>query len=213
MISIVTAGTGDFKIFYDHFKRSVDKQSYTLYTYDLGNLGEGKQFKGRVSHKVNAKIPSKPSIIRDCMNNIEEDDYLVWMDADTLLLNNIDEVEQDYDIAVTLRPTQYMMKENPANAGVLFFRKTEETLKFLDSWVMICEHAESDQTELNKILNLKDDDMGKTLDLSGTKIKVFSCQNYNNYFFNDSQEGASILHFKTSLRKFHPAFGGNYGNL
>lgn len=213
MISIVTAGTGDFKIFYDHFKRSVVKQSYTLYTYDLGYLGEGKPFKGRVSHKVNAKIPSKPSIIRDCMNNIEEGNYLVWMDADTLLLKNIDEIEQDYDMAVTLRPAQYMMKENPANAGVIFFRKTEASLKFLDNWIAICEKAESDQTELNKILKLTGDDMGTTLIIDNTKVKVFSCQDYNNYFFNESQDEASILHFKTSLRKFHPAFGYSYGNM
>tara|TARA_R110002110_G_scaffold111797_1_gene278282 strand:- start:2587 stop:3225 length:639 start_codon:yes stop_codon:yes gene_type:complete len=209
MISIVTAGTGDFKIFYDHFKKSVTDKGYPLYTYDLGDLGEGKKFKGRVSHKINAKIPSKPSIIKDCMFNIKQNDYLVWMDADTLLIKNIDEIKQDYNMAVTLRPPRYMMLDNPANAGVLFFRKTQATLDFLDKWVGICENAESDQTELNKLIRLTNNDMGNTLLVEGMNVKVFSCQNYNNYFFNESQEGASILHFKTSLRKFHPAFANN----
>ena len=214
MISIVTAGTGDFKMFYDHLKESVIKQEYDFYPYDLGYLEEGKKFEGRVSHKANAKIPSKPAIIQDCMSNINKNDYLVWMDADTILLDKIDEVEQDYDIAVTLRPPEYMDHNNPVNAGVLFFKKTKRTLDFLKNWSAICEKAESDQTELNKILNLTNTDMGRTLVYrhNGKKqlsVKVFSCQNYNNYFFNESQEKASILHFKTSLRKFHPAFINN----
>lgn len=216
MLTVLTAANSDFKILYEYLKHSVANQGYPLITYDLGNLGEGHPFEARISHEDRAKIPSKPSIIKDALDKITDGEYLVWMDSDTLMVGSLEYVEQDYDIGVTLRPQRHMLpvfEEIPINAGVIFFRKTPALMQFMEVWIKACETAKSDQTELNKLIQLTSEDMESVVTQQGVKVKVFSCEEYNNYFFFEDQSNAKILHFKSDVRFAHPAARANHGNL
>jgi len=213
LINIVTAANEDFKELYYYLKESVYNQGYPLITYDLGNLGEGHPFESpRISHEDNAKIPCKPSIVRDALDKIDYNEYLVWMDSDTLMVGTLDGIEQDYDIGVTLRPDKHMIpvfEKIPINAGVIFFRKTPKLMEFMQVWIKACEKAKSDQAELNKLIKVESKDMGGIISQQGIKVKVFSCENYNNYFFFENQSNAKILHFKSDVRFLHPSLGDN----
>jgi hypothetical protein len=203
-ITIVTAANENFKKYVDYTKKSVETVGYDCLVYDLGNLGYGKPFSGLVSDKINAKIPCKPAIILDAIQQIENDDYLVWMDADTVLLESIDEVCQNYDIAVTLRSANHMISGIPINAGVIFFKKTERSIQFLNYWDKLCKLSDSDQTVLNEIIKVKNGQEQKILSFNGLLVKVFTCEEYNNFYFSEDQRAAKILHYKTSLRGNHP---------
>lgn len=204
-ITTVIAGDSNFKKFVDKAVEHSEKLNYPTLVYDLGNLGYGKKFEGRVSTKKKAKIPSKPSIIMDALSNVNEDEYVVWLDADALILDRIDEIMLDYDIGVTVR--QPKMKENslPINAGIVFVRKTDQTILFLKEWIERCSQGVSDQTELNKLCGVTTKDIDQTILISKTKIRVFPCRIYNNtYFAKKNVPHAKIKHYKSKLRHLWP---------
>lgn len=204
-ITTVIAGDSNFKKFVDKAVEHSEKLNYPTLVYDLGNLGYGKKFEGRVSTKKKAKIPSKPSIIMDALSKVNEDEYVVWLDADALILDRIDEIMLDYDIGVTVR--QPKMKENslPINAGIVFVRKTDQTILFLKEWIERCSQGVSDQTELNKLCGVTTKDIDQTILISKTKIRVFPCRIYNNtYFAKKNVPHAKIKHYKSKLRHLWP---------
>ena len=66
-ITTVIAGDSNFRKYVDkavQFSRNV---GYDPVVYDLGGLGYGIPFKGRVSPQVGAKIPSKPGMIMETL--------------------------------------------------------------------------------------------------------------------------------------------------
>lgn len=204
-ITTVIAGDSNFKKFVDKAVEHSEKLNYPTLVYDLGNLGYGKKFEGRVSTKKKAKIPSKPSIIMDALSDVNKDEYVVWLDADALILDRIDEIMLDYDIGVTVR--QPKMKENslPINAGIVFVRKTDQTILFLKEWIERCSQGVSDQTELNKLCGVTTKDIDQTVLVSKTKIRVFPCRIYNNtYFAKKDVPHAKIKHYKSKLRHLWP---------
>lgn len=204
-ITVVTAANKKYEKYLKYTKESSNSFGYDCLIYDLGGLGYGKKFEGRFSDVANAKIPCKPSIIKDAMSSINDGDYLVWMDADALLVDSIDCIAQDYDVGVTLRSPRHMIKHIPLNAGVIFFRKNDRTLKFIEKWDLICKKAESDQVILNYLIPVSSGCEQKVLNIDDFLVKVFTCEEYNNYYFDENQRAAKIKHYKTSLRNLHPA--------
>lgn len=204
-ITTVIAGDSNFKKFVDKAVEHSEKLNYPTLVYDLGNLGYGKKFEARVSPKIGAKIPSKPSIILDALQTVHENDYVVWIDADALILDRIDEIMIDYDIGVTVR--QPKMKENsmPINAGIVFVKKTEQAIKFVHEWIELCKTGVSDQKELNKLCQVTTADTDKTVLRNQTKVHVFQCAIYNNvYFGKKNVPNAKIKHYKSKLRHLWP---------
>lgn len=197
---IVIAADINFKNFFEKCNQSCIDSGYKTIVYDLGGLGLGKKFDGRFSEKTSAKIPSKPNIILDALTDLEENDYLVWLDADTIMWDSINESKLDYDIAVTLRKPKDLENDLPINAGVIFFKKTNNTLQFIKQWAKACETSKSDQLELNNLLQLKNSDL-HTVSIKGNlKVQVFSCDIYNNFYFKKSQQHAKITHYKSKHR-------------
>lgn len=205
MIKVVIAGDKNFSAYVKKGKETTESLGYEVLVYDLGGLGFGKPFEGRVSDAVNAKIPCKPHIIFDALNYVEPGEFLVWLDADALIDDRIDEIEEDYDIGVTVRQPKAVENVMPINAGIVFIKKTDPAKKFLKEWIDLCDNDVSDQPPLNKLASVVCDDIGKTVDRNGTKVRVFPCAIYNNFYFaKKDKPGIKIKHYKSKLRYLYP---------
>jgi len=204
-ITTVIAGDSNFKKYVDKAVAYSRNVGYEPVVYDLGGLGYGIPFEGRVSPQVGAKIPSKPGMIKETLKNVEYGEYVVWIDADALIEDRIDEIMFDYDIGVTVRQPKQIENSLPINAGIVFVRKTPVALMFVDEWIKLCETGVSDQQELNKLCQVTTKDTNKTVVRNNTKIHVFECRIYNNFYFaKKSAPHAKIKHYKSKLRFLWP---------
>lgn len=205
MIKVVIAGDKNFEAYVKKGKETTENLGYKTLVYDLGGLGYGRPFTGRVSHEVNAKIPCKPHIILDALNFINDNEYLVWLDADALIIEKIDEIQEDYDIAVTVRQPKAVENTLPINAGIVFVRKTPQALKFINEWIFLSNQDISDQPPLNKLASVVCADIGSTVVRNDVKIKVYPCAVYNNFYFaKKDRPGIKIKHYKSKLRNLYP---------
>jgi len=207
-MKIVTVVAGD-KNFIHYTTTSAEyskKLGYPTKIYDLGGSGIGKPFEARVSPQVGAKIPSKPNIIKDALLDADVNDVVVWIDADALILDRIDEIlDVNFDIGVTVRQPKAKENSLPINAGIVFVRKTDRALKFVDNWIELCKTGVSDQQELNRICQVTTKDIDTSVNRDNTLIHVFQCRIYNNsYFKKKPAPHAKILHYKSKLRHLFP---------
>jgi hypothetical protein len=208
-ILIITAADEKFQNLCQMCSDSAIDLDYETIVYDLGKLGFGKPFNGRFSDQIGAKIPSKPSIILDALHNVDNNDYVVWLDADAIIWDRIDEIKLPYDIGVTVRKPKAKESDSPINAGVCFFRKTPATIQFVKTWIEACKTSISDQMELNRLLrgvttkNIDETLKFKILDFN-INVKIFPCDLYNNWYFKTPQTHAKITHYKSKYRRFWP---------
>lgn len=205
MIKVVIAGDKNFEQYVTKGKNTTEELGYETLVYDLGGLGFGKPFKGRVSEAIGAKIPCKPHIILDALQSISHNEFLVWLDADALIIDRIDEIEENYDIGVTVRQPKAVENVMPVNAGIVFVRNTDSSKKFLRDWIKLCDSDVSDQPPLNKLASVICDDIGKIVDRDGVRVRVFPCAIYNNFYFaKKDKPGIKIKHYKSKLRYLYP---------
>lgn len=204
-IKILIAGDSNFSNFVTHAIQHAEKYEYSTLIYDLGNLGYGTEFNGKVSDITHQRIPSKPDLILDGLSKINKDDFLVWLDADTLLFDNIDEIVDDYDIGVTVRKKKSKRpQESFINAGVLFVKNTDQSVRFIENWKKKTAELGGDQWALNTYCNLENNRLNEITIVEGAKIKKFPCKIYNNFYFKEDQSQAKILHYKSDVRSFYP---------
>lgn len=205
MIKIVIAGDKNFAAYVTKGKETTEALGYEVLVYDLGGLGYGKPFSGRVSDEINAKIPCKPHIILDALDSVNDNEYLVWLDADALIIDRIDEIQEDYDIAVTVRQPKAVENTLPINAGIVFIKKTPAAIEFIKKWIKLSDLGVSDQPPLNQLASVVCADIGSTVIREGTKIKVYPCAVYNNFYFaKKDRPGIKIKHYKSKLRNLYP---------
>jgi hypothetical protein len=205
MIKVVIAGDKNFEPYVKKGTETTKALGYEVLVYDLGGLNYGKPFKGRVSDAVNAKIPCKPHIILDALDSVNDNEYLVWLDADALIIDRIDEIQEDYDIAVTVRQPKAVENMLPINAGIVFVKKTPAAVEFLKKWIELCDVDVSDQPPLNKLSSVVCADIGLTVIRDGVRIKVYPCATYNNFYFaKKDKPGIKIKHYKSKLRHLYP---------
>ena len=129
----------------------------------------------------------KPEIIK----KTQFEDVMVYMDADAFPISKFEEIKNyDFDIGVTVRNKNENFKElGRINAGVIFFRNTKNTHKFLEEWSDLTKKIENDQVALNSII-------------SSNKYKVveFPTNIYNYYYFPEVPcNDVKIYHFKSSF--------------
>jgi hypothetical protein len=205
MIKVVIAGDKNFEAYVKKGTDTTQALGYEVLVYDLGGLGYGKPFIGRVSDEVNAKIPCKPHIILDALTSVEDNQYLVWLDADALILERIDEIQDDYDIGVTVRQPKTIENTMPINAGIVFIKKTPGAIEFIKKWIELSDQGVSDQPPLNQLASVVCADIGSTVIRDNTKIKVYPCAVYNNFYFaKKDKPGIKIKHYKSKLRDLYP---------
>ena len=203
MIKVVLAGDKNYKEYVENGSAYAKKAGYETLIYDLGGMGIGKPFTGRFSDEKNAKIPCKPHIILDALDSINDNEYLIWTDADALILTNIDEIKLDYDIAVTVRDLKDKEHDVPINAGVVFVRKTVNSLIFLEKWIKLSDKGKSDQPPLNQLCNVGRRDVNFTVKRDNVRIHVFPGSVYNNSAKKNSLL-TKIKHYKSKIRHLYP---------
>lgn len=196
-ITFILAGDEKFKDLVDVCAGHLDKLNYPYRIYDLGGLGKGKEFFTDTLDFQNKKgfVPCsfKPRIIQDALIDYE---FVAYIDTDTTVLHNIDEVQGDYDIGVTQRTKteQERYQNNPrvgsVNSGVIFFRRTLKTLSFVDQWIRLTDQLGIEQEALNTLL--KD---------TSLNVRHFPTTIYNNYYFDGTTRHAKIIHYKSSHKK------------
>jgi hypothetical protein len=209
-ISILLAGDKNYKAYVEKGKQTSEALGYPVSVYDLGGLGFGTPFVGRISDVPNAKIPCKPRIILEELKKINDGDYVVWLDADAIIKHRIDEIQADYDIAVTVRAPKAKEHQLPINAGIVFIRKTPAAIEFVNQWMQLAEQGISDQPPLNKLCGVNSKDRDTTVERNGVKIHVYKCEIYNNFYKQGKMINGvnpvevKIVHYKTKLRHLYP---------
>lgn len=202
---------------------SVEKLGYSTAVYDLGDLGFGKPFKvddpsfqnqGYYHETFPGRYDRgkhKPALIRDCLRSHNE--FIVYLDADTLMLNKIDEMAGNYDIGVTVRPQWEVEKlirrfhpdhsfiyNSFVNAGVMCFNPTQAAYRFLEKWEQKIIEVKDDQGAVNDMLKayapLKKD---QTIDIDGIRIRTFDTMQYNYYYFHSPANSKSYLRIKDDI--------------
>ncbi len=209
---IVTAADYNFREYVETSRYQAKKLGYPMRIFDLGGLGFGEKFevsKTNKRHNGNWKIksPYKPNLIEHVLSSGVN--FVVYLDADAILVKSIEEVLGKYDIGLTVRrniePNQQIIHNEytgQINAGVLFFYNTMATKQFVTKWKQLTNQNNCDQVVLNRMLtpvNLEKNTIVKHQDL---EIKCLDTDTYNFYYFPENYESAKILHFKTGSRNY-----------
>jgi hypothetical protein len=209
-ITIVLAGDKNYKAYVEKGKQAAEALGYPVSIYDLGGLGFGTPFVGKFTDSPSAKIPCKPRIIFEELNKICDGDYVAWLDSDAIILNRIDEIMEDYDIAVTVRAPKSSEHSVPINAGIVFIRKTPAALNFVNNWINLSDKDICDQPPLNHLCSVTSKDRGTVVKRDGAKIKVYTCEVYNNFYKSGIEAlkkkslNIKIVHYKSKLRHLYP---------
>jgi hypothetical protein len=205
MITVVIAGDKNFSAYITKARDTTEALGYPTLIYDLGDLGFGQKFEGKVSNVPLHTIPCKPWLLLDSLDHVPADSYVVWLDGDALLQQRIDEIEQDYDIGVTMRTKAAQdPRVSLINAGIVFVKNTPQAREFLTHWGNEATQLDGDQWALNKLCELTMEDRDHTVTRLSAKIKNFPCQVYNNFYFKNDQSQAKILHYKSKFRNKYP---------
>ena len=230
-MTILTSANKDFSKMCHGLLNSAWKFNYDTVVYDLGGLGFGKKFDKSVMPKLKkdfrignriywAKSQHKPYIVKETLQNT--DDFVAYLDADTLIKADISELERDlsWDVGVTLRRPNERHTENVGpfahisgyiNAGVIFFKANAKAREFVNRWIdeMPKTTSGSDQEALNRTVFWATDVMehGKIYEWNGIRIKIFSCDEYNYKYIDEGiKDGAKILHFCAGMKRFYDDF-------
>ena len=239
-MKIIVAANRRMRKFASACIKSAHKLGYSVIVYDLGGLGFGKPFtvdndtfqkKGYYRHIIGNRYSvgeHKLAVIKDCLYSCNE--FIIYLDADTVLIDKIDEMIGDYDIGLTIRPQWEIEKvvkktapnsfiyEAYLNAGVMCFNPTKATYCFIENWEDKITELHNDQLAINSMLKehfpLKS---GQLIEMQGIKIRTFDTMIYNHYYFrwpkiykrysiteNDIKvkwQNAKILHFKSPMRQ------------
>lgn len=153
----------------------------------------------------------------------DEPNWIVWIDADAILVRPIDDIAGNWDVAVTLRE-RHMINHSPSehmkflNAGVIAIKADYHGLMFVQAWLEMTALTQNDQGGLNYAVarDLSPDGWrglyGQTIEAS---IQVDSSQlrprvrildavggGWNNWLFPHGQlpDSTRIAHFKGELR-------------
>ena len=202
---VVIAGDHRFGPYVANADRTTRALGYQTLVFDLGDLGMGEPFQGRVSDIPLHTIPCKPHMLREACSRVSTGSYVVWLDADAIMQQRIDEIRQDYDIGVTMRGKFASDPRVAAiNAGIVFVRNTKPAQRFLDIWADRSDSLDGDQSALNELVPLEPQDRDQCVERQGARVQVFSCAIYNFFDFKNDPGQAKIIHYKSKHRARYP---------
>lgn len=222
---LLTAANGRFTAWVDRWLAAVRRYDYPFVVYDLGELHQGIRFdlgsdgqrfqETGQYNSVFARWPvlatHKPAVIADCLAKAHG--WVVYLDADCLIRQRIDEITGDYDLGVTVRrpgELQRASRDHRAfmgqiNAGVLMFNATPATRAFVAKWAAETgRRAACDQQVLNEMLNPTFEPWtpGEARVIDDLRVRAFPTDVYNYYYFDEPAPAtAKILHFKGPTRE------------
>lgn len=181
----ITAGNKKFKKLIEESVALLEKHEYPYTVFDLGGLGIGEEFHIEDDFSTYPFPPCyfKPAIISHKLRQLDEGEFLVFLDADAHIHKSIDEITySDYDIGLTEREKEGKdPREGKVNAGVMFLRNCDNTRSFVQEWNRLAHELKGDQHALNSLL-------------SWDGIKFFPCKIYND------PKGEKIVHYRNNKR-------------
>lgn len=194
---ILSAADRRFAHGVEHLQRSARYYGYRFMAYDLGGLGFGtpmpvndrnfieKGYYHTMVGEWKTRALHKPAVIADCLS--QTDDWVAYLDADTMLVGDLNAVPGDYDVGVTVRRAGERCEIiGRINAGVIFFAPTKQARAFVDDWQKLTVEVGNDQRALN-LLHQKP---------GYYRYREFPTSLYNWYYFQEEPGDARILHFK-----------------
>ena len=188
---IITASNKAHEKFVKDLLKSADEVGYEVEVYDLDEIGINKDDLTGVFKSCSFK----PNLILDKLKG-----FTVWIDDDCIFQDRIDEVEGDYDIGVTMRRKEENNADKHSNysgwlnAGVIFINDTEASRRFIKLWI---DHIPETETKTDQ--EALSDLVRKGVD--GVRIKEFTTDEYNFFYFPEDHTKAKILHIKTDIRE------------
>ena len=206
---VVSAANHNHRAYALYLIESLRQKNVAYKFYDLGNLGFGNRFDGKVSVRPYHNIPCKPLIMLEAAHDLPDNQMLVWIDSDAILIGDIRSLAENYDFCVTLRKNKSLKKqEGWVNAGVIAIRINKTTKKFLKLWARIAKITNGDQSALN--LLLFEEKFEKSLPAFLQKISVAGvpAEIFNNYEKIITAKPV-VRHFKADIRKNHPLHSFN----
>lgn len=127
-----------------YYSDCVNKLSQQLDSYGYKHSFDYINFDSEGLNSTYLKLNMiKPSFILKKMEEL--DDGIIWIDADCFMISRIDEFESlgdDFDLAYCIREHDGI---NP-HAALLYFNKTENSIKFLKEWESINNIKVNDPT-------------------------------------------------------------------
>ncbi len=193
---------GRQKKYADFLRASLEFNGVSYLAYDLGGLGYGEQLQADVAATPFSNFPSKPMVLQHALRTCSDGDVVVWLDADTWLKADLQDLSCDFDVAVTLRQREsFNNKERWINSGVVAIRKSRESEKFLNKWLELSRAVQGDQYALNKLVFPSSKETGYD---GECKIVGLPCEIYNNFLFDGTEVSAKVIHYKADVRHRHP---------
>ncbi|MBC8875911.1 MAG: FkbM family methyltransferase [Planctomycetes bacterium] len=148
---LLTAANGRFATWVDRWLTAVRSHDYPCVVYDLGELNQGVRFdlgdggkrfqETGQYNSIFARWPvlamHKPAVIADCLARAHR--WVVYLDADCLIRERIDDVIGEHDLGVTVRRPGELRQASrdhrpfmgQINAGVIFLNATPATRAFV----------------------------------------------------------------------------------
>lgn len=159
------------------------------------------------------RIPLKLRFWADVCRSSRKDDFLCFLDCDTVILKNINQyLDGDFDFLYTWKEEKF-----PINVGVVIVRNSEKINKFIELWLKYTEDilnssellrfacdkfGSADQKSLIDLMNLKSykDGGEHTFDFGTIRFKGVTCAELNQTNSVPINYGSSILHYKGGWR-------------
>lgn len=175
-IKVITAANFRYKNLVIESMIQCKRFGYDYQVYDLGGLGFGKpfpelneyfqargfysEFNKETGWRTRALF--KPGVIKDALE-CNPGTMLLWLDADARIEKDLGEIGEDFDIALALREKMELEYSSYAggwtkkllgrhNAGVIFFRPTQNTRTFVDRWKSLTAEIGNDQRALHLLM-------------------------------------------------------------
>lgn len=164
---------------------------------------------------------SKAKLMKDALT----EDWVIWMDADSMLFNTIDELfDSEHDLALPILEPVYkkgVLRNIYSKYGAFLWsgfvavRNTERGRQFLDDWAGCPQETRSDQLDLNNLFEGHIDTSifgkeGETLNIDGLKIHLLDADIYCSRKAIDNmvlpEEHVKVIHFIGVLQRRWPMY-------
>jgi hypothetical protein len=121
---------------YAKFSRQVNEK----YCQDNGYIYYAQTDEGIIKEKIEGRSWTwyKPHLLKEVLDNHPDCDYILFIDIDAVLCDSSRKIEEFIENDIDLLMTQDH-GDCLVNAGVMLFKPTDATKKFLDDWWEICE--------------------------------------------------------------------------
>lgn len=131
-MKILYAADGKFRELFEYSLARTKALGYDCKVYDLGGLGTGEVWEPRPADERQLRF-WKPRYMQKALASSEEP--ICWLDSDSFLLDRIDEIGEDCDVAVPLLP------KGKVAASPIWFNKTDAASGFLKEYIAAANQA------------------------------------------------------------------------